>query len=121
MDGLDHSHERTEKLLKREHRPWAIFASSSMLAFGMYRAAYNCGTRMPGGLSVAGYNNIAMTDRIIPPLTSCYTPAEGISRTAMEYIYACISEKETGRFPTYEGKLVLKDLVGPCRDYGLFY
>ena len=114
VDDLDHSHKRIEKLLKRKHRPQAIFTSNDMLAFGVYRAAYNCGIRIPEDLSVMGYDNIIMTDKIIPPLTSYYTPAEEISRAAVEYICACISGKEADRFPIYEGKLVLRDSVRPC-------
>ena len=58
VDDLDHSHKRIEKLLKRKHRPQAIFTSNDMLAFGVYRAAYNCGIRIPEDLSVMGYDNI---------------------------------------------------------------
>lgn len=111
VDDLDHSHQRIEKLLKRKQRPEAIFTSNDMLAFGVYRAAYNCKIKIPEDLSVMGYDNIIMTDRIIPPLTSYYTPAEEISKAAVEYICACIRGEKVRSFPIYEGKLVLRDSV----------
>lgn len=111
VDDLDCSHQRIETLLKREYRPEVIFTSNDMLAFGVYRAAYNCGIRIPEDLSVMGYDNIIMTDKIIPPLTSYYTPAEEISKAAVEYICGCISGEKIHGFPIYEGKLVLRDSV----------
>lgn len=111
VDDLDYSHKRIEKLLRKKHRPDAIFTSNDMLAFGVYRAAYNCGIRIPEELSVMGYDNIIMTDKIIPPLTSYYTPAEEISKAAVEYICACINGEAIRSFPIYEGKLVLRDSV----------
>lgn len=80
-------------LLRRRHRPTAIFAASDMAAFGVYRAAAELGLRIPQDLSVAGYSDIEGAARLAVPLTTVRQPAREIGRRAAEKLLNLI---ETG-------------------------
>lgn len=47
--------------LRSEHPPTAIFAGADVAAFGVLRAAAELGLDVPGDVSVAGYDNVAIS------------------------------------------------------------
>lgn len=111
VDGLEGCHAQVEQLLLKKDRPEAIFTSNDMLACDVYKAAYNCGLKIPDELSVIGYDNIIMADKMIPPLTSYFTPAAELAQAAVQYIDTGIHGGTRCEFPVLEGKLVIRDSV----------
>lgn len=106
VDGLADSHEKIEELLRKKDRPDAIFTSNDMLAFDVYRAAYNCGLRIPEDLSVVGYDNNIMAEKMIPSLTSYHIPAGDLAEQAVKYVDARIRGMKPKKFPIFEGRLI---------------
>jgi LacI family transcriptional regulator len=51
----------TEELLARRHPPTAIFAASDTQALGVLEAARSAGMRVPGDLSVVGFDDIEVS------------------------------------------------------------
>ena len=62
------SYQIIERLLRQDNRPGAIFASDDMLAYGVYKVAYDLKLSIPGELSVVGFDNSIMSDVIAPHL-----------------------------------------------------
>ena len=69
-------------LLTRPDRPTAIFAGSDMQAMGVLRAARQLGLRVPGDLSVIGYDNLPMAAWVDPALTTVNQPLRDMAGTA---------------------------------------
>ena len=72
----DNGQRLLAELREMEPRPTAVLAMSDALAAGIARAAVDAGVRVPGDLSVVGFDGIplgAMTD---PPLTTVVQPNE---------------------------------------------
>lgn len=69
-DGLSQGLE----LLRMPHRPTAIFASSDLQALGVYEAAHITGVGIPDELSVVGYDDLAISRWVGPPLTTVRVP-----------------------------------------------
>lgn len=63
-----------EKLLKRKNPPTAIFAANDDMAAGAVRTAHRMGVRIPDQLSVAGFDDIALSRQIDPALTTIRQP-----------------------------------------------
>lgn len=63
-----------EKLLKRKQPPTAIFAANDDMAAGVIRAAHRLGIDVPGQLSVAGFDDIALARQVEPRLTTVRQP-----------------------------------------------
>ena len=62
------------KLLGRKHPPTAIFAANDDMAAGVIRAANRLGVDIPGQLSVAGFDDIALARQVDPSLTTIRQP-----------------------------------------------
>lgn len=85
-DDIDEACRHALKLLLREERPTAFFASIDMMAMGIYSAAYRQGIKIPHALSVAGFDNVATTRHMAPPLTTYSAPVDSIAENAMELL-----------------------------------
>lgn len=67
-------------------RPDAIFAISDVMAAGVIKAAVEMGLKVPGDVSVAGFDDISMASMFIPSLTTISQPMYEMGRTAMELL-----------------------------------
>jgi LacI family transcriptional regulator len=61
-------------LLDLAERPTAVFASSDQMALGVYEAARRRGLRVPGDLSVVGFDDLPEARWSSPPLTTVRQP-----------------------------------------------
>ena len=69
-------------LLSREDRPTAIFTGNDEMAVGVYVAAREAGLRIPEDLSIVGFDDTPIAERIWPPLTTVRSPIREIGRAA---------------------------------------
>ena len=70
-------------LLTLEERPTAVFATSDWLAIGALVAIKESGLRVPGDISLAGFDDIEVAAYCDPPLTTIRVPAYEMGRMAM--------------------------------------
>ena len=73
-------------LLLRKHRPTAIFAANDDMAVGVVRVADELGIRIPGELSVAGFDDIALARQVYPALTTIRQPLSAMAERAAELL-----------------------------------
>ena len=103
-------------LLKKKGHPQAFFATNDMLALDVYKAAYNAGLRIPDDVSVIGYDNIQVADRLYPPLTTYLLPAKEMCRIAVDTLVRRIEGKEIIHSPVFEGRIIQRDSVRKIND-----
>src|SRR5581483_4526871 len=60
-------HERTREFLKKNKKVTALFCVNDETAAGAIRAAHEAGLKVPGDLSVVGFDNIIMSNYTEPP------------------------------------------------------
>ncbi len=111
-DDLDNVHKDILEILKRKDRPEAFFAGNDMLALSVYQAAWECGLRIPDDLSVVGYDNSYMSDKMAPKLTSYYSPARECAEVAIRNMMATLDGRTPGEMSVPDGWLVEKESVG---------
>lgn len=76
-----------QRLLDRRQPPTAIFAANDDMAAGVLRAAAQRGIPVPGRLSIAGFDDIALASQLCPTLTTIRQPlAEMAERAALVLI-----------------------------------
>jgi len=75
-----------EQIMKRKNPPSAVLASNDMAAVGALAAARELGLDVPGDVSLAGFDNIALAEFTSPPLTSVSIPAYEMGKRAFELI-----------------------------------
>jgi LacI family transcriptional regulator len=74
-----------ERLLSLQPCPTAIFALNDEMAAGAYKAAYRLGLRIPGDLSVVGFDDSPLASRLWPSLSTVRLPIRdmGLRAAAM--------------------------------------
>lgn len=77
-----------KRLLGLSSRPTAIFASDDHMAMGVLAAAHEAGLEIPGGLSVAGFDDTSFARFAWPPLTTVRQPVARVARIATEVLLA---------------------------------
>jgi DNA-binding LacI/PurR family transcriptional regulator len=74
-----------------DERPTAVFCDDDILAGGVYLAARERGVRIPGDVSVVGFDDLPFARVLEPPLTTIAIDAEELGATAFEALAALIA------------------------------
>ena len=74
----------TRALLALDRPPTAIFCQNDRMAIGCYEALKETGRRIPGDISVVGYDDTEVARHMSPPLTSLILPGRAMGRWAVE-------------------------------------
>jgi DNA-binding LacI/PurR family transcriptional regulator len=87
----------------------AIFTANDQMAFGAIRAAKESGRKVPGDLSVVGFDNIPFSSYFDPSLTTVEIPMYQVGAAALEMLVNLISKKNTEKFRWFETKLLVRE------------
>jgi LacI family transcriptional regulator len=90
----DGGYTQTRILLDLPNPPTAIFAASDLEATGVYRALYERGLNIPRDMSVIGFDDIPMAERMSPPLTTIRQPLKEMGRTATQMLLRMVQGSE---------------------------
>jgi LacI family transcriptional regulator len=103
-------------LLDLHDPPTAIFAFNDNLAIGALQAARDRGLRVPGDLSVVGFDDVEPATIVTPMLTTVRQPLAEMGRTAVSLLMRLL---ERQRFETLRvelaTRLVVRESTGPPR------
>ena len=100
-------------LSQLEHRCSAILTFNDLIAFGVLLEARSRGLRVPGDLSVIGYDDTFAAALVTPPLTTISTELTEASRWATASLIATIANEPPERSTVPEGRLQVRESVGP--------
>lgn len=78
----------------QRQRPTAILCSNDMTAIGVMREAYDMGIVVPQDLSVVGFDNIRISEFMIPPLTTVEMSQAELARIAFKALMNSIARGE---------------------------
>jgi LacI family transcriptional regulator len=81
---LEGGEEAFEKLLIGSLRPTAVLCSNDMTAIGVMRKCYGENIVVPRDLSVIGFDNIHLSQYILPPLTTIEMSQTELGRVAFQ-------------------------------------
>lgn len=80
------------ELLRAGNPPTAIFASADSLAIGALRALHEEGLRVPEDMAVAGFDDIALSESVWPPLTTVKAGPFEMGQIAIEELVRQIED-----------------------------
>lgn len=75
-----------EKILKLDNRPTAVFAANDDMAAGFIVAAHKNNVSIPEDISVIGFDDSELSEKIWPPLTTIRQPRIGFGEKAAELL-----------------------------------
>ena len=91
-----------KKLLALKARPTAVFCASDTIAFGLISALSKHGLSIPKDISVMGFDDIALCQHFVPPISSIHQDRVKLGMQAAKLLLSCI---ETGPQPKRIDKL----------------
>jgi len=102
-------------LLTRDPRPTAIFAANDVVALGVLSAASELGLRVPGDLSVVGYDNTYLSASSHISLTSVDQPRRAMGRSAATLLSDRITDPaKPARLREVTPELIVRRSTGPA-------
>jgi len=96
-------------------RPTAVIAMSDAIAIGALGAARSVGLRVPGDVSIVGFDDIDIAAHIDPPLTTVHQPIRRKGETAMRLLLALVEHDDADHLdqPGLETHLIVRGSTGP--------
>lgn len=72
-----------ERLLERSDRPTAVVAINDYVAMGAIRHAVSRGVKVPGDVSITGFDDILPSEYFVPTLTSVNHSYSALAEAAL--------------------------------------
>jgi LacI family transcriptional regulator len=94
LPAIDMGYQGAMRLLRQSPHITAIFALTDACAVGVLRAAFELGLRVPGDLSVVGFDDLPLASHVVPRLTTVSQPVEKIGQTAAQLLLRQIREPD---------------------------
>jgi LacI family transcriptional regulator len=91
---FDSGYLKAKELFSKPKYPRALFCVNDEMAAGALRAAHEAGIRVPGDLSVVGFDDITMSNYVDPPLTTVGVDKESLGRLAMKHLLERVENRE---------------------------
>lgn len=106
-------YQAAKELLTRPSPPTAIFAGADVSAFGVFRAAHELGLRIPGDLSLVGYDNTTTAALSPVQLTSVDQAGHTMGATAARMLLERIDGRTQSMRATCTPSLVVRATTAP--------
>ncbi|WP_139906608.1 LacI family DNA-binding transcriptional regulator [Brevibacterium sediminis] len=100
--GVDAGIDSGKRLLESDTPPTAIFAANDNLAIGISTVAAHAGKTLGHDLSIVGYNDIPLAEKLPVPLTTVRVPFDQIAVTGVGLLF-----DEQGMAPVHKALPVL--------------
>jgi DNA-binding LacI/PurR family transcriptional regulator len=101
--------EDGERRLKSAKRPTAVLCSNDWTAIGALHAIDAAGLRVPGDISLVGFDDIPLARYTNPPVTSVRMSAGDVGSTAFDALFRLIGgERLEGDIDQVPTKLVVR-------------
>jgi LacI family transcriptional regulator len=106
-------YEAMSKLLSRKPLPSAVFIASDTVALGALNACYEKNIRVPDDLAIVGFDDIALSRYVIPPLTTVHLPAYSLGLGAASMLIQQLNDEfiESNEI-ILQTKLVIRESSG---------
>ena len=107
-----------ERMLDRDPRPTAIFASNDDMAAAAVSVAHRRGLDVPGDLSVVGFDDTAPATTVWPELTTVKQPISAMAEAALDLLLSDLRSRRSGATPApaervLEHSLIIRESSGP--------
>lgn len=114
-DSPSGGREAARWVLKSGFQPTAILCVNDLMAVGVLRELHNQGLKVPGDVSVTGFDNIGLSEFVFPALTTAHIPREKIGHLVFESLVpGPLEPRTTGREIVIEPELVVRESTGPA-------
>jgi DNA-binding LacI/PurR family transcriptional regulator len=101
------------ELLREGDRPTAVYCDDDLLAGGVYLAARALGLRIPGDVSVVGFDDLPFAQVFDPPLTTIRIDPEALGSQSFEVLAALMAGDPSPASRILPVELVVRSSTAP--------
>jgi LacI family repressor for deo operon, udp, cdd, tsx, nupC, and nupG len=102
-------------LLAGRKRPTAVFCTSDQMAIGVMRTLLSAGLKVPGDISVAGFDDIEFAAVAEPSLTTIRQPRRELGQAAASALIDLLHGRPTPKSIRLDTELVIRNSVAPAK------
>ncbi len=112
---IEDGYQAALHLLKLPARPTALLAINDLLAIGALRAASDLGLRIPADLSLVGYDDVPLTNYLVPRLTTSSKDMVKVGREAAKMLLARIQDPDRPHQRVdVQARFIIRESTGPA-------
>ncbi len=106
-------YDAMQQLLSQKQLPSAVFIASDTVALGAMNACYEKNIKVPDDLAIVGFDDIALSRYVIPPLTTVHLPAYSLGLGAATMLIQQLNDEfiESNEI-ILQTKLVIRESSG---------
>jgi LacI family transcriptional regulator len=108
--------EAFRQLMTGPVKPTAIVCGNDVLALGALLEAQTLGLRVPGDVSITGFDDMEWSAQMSPSLTTVHIPLAIMGIRVADYLLGRLQGEEVPHSTKIEVSLVLRESTGPCRS-----
>lgn len=108
-----------EKLLALQIPPTAVFCYNDMSALGALRGIRAHGRRVPGDISLVGFDDLFIASYSEPPLTTIRQPKRAMGRMAMDILLKLLSGVQCETNVKMKGELIVRASTAVPKPQGI--
>ena len=97
----------------------AVFCYNDMTAIGALRAIHDRSLRVPGDISVAGFDDLFLASYTQPPLTTVSQPKHQMGRLAAELLLRILGGHDEDARTEVRGDLIVRASTAPPKKQGV--
>lgn len=105
--------EEARDLLAKNPEITALFCASDMMALGAIRAAYSLGKKVPGDISVIGYDDIPVAKHVYNGLSTVRQDSDRVGYEAANAVYRMIQGEAVEKKIVLPHNLLIRATTGP--------
>jgi LacI family transcriptional regulator len=94
------------ELMSLEPPPTAIMCSNDVLAIGALLECQASGIAVPQTVSIAGFDDLAISQNFTPSLTTMHVPVKLMGKKAAQYLVASLAGEQTPQHTLVDVSLV---------------
>lgn len=94
LPTVEGGYQATRKLLESGVTPTGVFAHNDLMAVGALEALEEVGMKCPRDVSIVGYNDSPLTEKLEPSLTTVRLPGGRVGELAAEYLLAQMKDPD---------------------------
>lgn len=110
--SVESGHAAARQLLAQNPRPTAAFCFSDQMALGVLAACRESGVRVPEDFSIVGFDDLASSRYLNPPLTTISQPMREIGVRAVNLLLAILGANEVTHQQTLDFELRVRGSTG---------
>ena len=111
---IDRGAEAFDELMDMPDRPTAVICGNDVLAVGALSRARERGLKIPGDVSITGFDDIELARIVDPALTTVHVPHREMGRKAARELVDMVEGKGLGKSSRLAAELRLRESLGPA-------